>query len=143
LAPKTPNSCPKCGIIKHGSKTMSTLMPRVSNRLAILRLKKQRFLCKSCNKTFTPLTDVVKFNQTISKNSIRSAVFGLKEKSSIVDIAYKHDISHSTLNNLLNSLSSQFIVNKTYLPPHLSFDECKSVKGINANMSFIFTDSST
>ena len=150
LAPKTPNSCPKFGIIninytiiKHGSKTTNTLMPRVSNRLAILRLKKQRFLCKSCNKTFTPLTDVVKFNHTISKNSIRSAVLGLKEKSSIVDIAYKHDISHSTLNNLLNSLSSQFIVNKTYLPPHLSFDEFKSVKGINANMSFIFTDSST
>src|SRR5699024_5455556 len=37
------------------------------------------------------LTDVVKFNHTISKNSIRSAVLGLKEKSSIVDIARRHD----------------------------------------------------
>ena len=146
--PKVPKSCPKCGtvnedysIIKNGTKIISIKLPKISNRLAILRLKKQRFLCRSCNRSFISTTTIVKFNHSISVNTMLSALIELKGKSSVKDISERHNISHTTLHNYLRELGSEFIADKTFLPPHLCFDEFKSVKGIDAYMSFICTDS--
>ena len=147
LSPDAPAFCPKCGclnehydIIKHGSKIVNIKLPRISNRKVILRLKKQRYFCKQCMKTFSAETSCVDFNRSISKNTYHSCVLQMKDKISITDIARHHDISHATVNNYLKAIHNHFIVDKKYLPKHLSFDEFKSVKSCVAKMSFIFTD---
>lgn len=149
LSPKAPFSCPKCGclnqnydIIKNGSKLVNIKLPRISNRKVILRLKKQRYLCKHCQKSFSAQSSCVDFNHSISKNTQRSCVLQMKDKISIKDIARLHDISHTTVNNYLKAIDTHFIVRKNHLPQHLSFDEFKSVKSCAAKMSFIFTDAS-
>ena len=148
LSPQTPKCCPKCGcinenysIIKNGTKFTETKVPKVSNIRTIVRLRKQRYYCKNCNQTFVADTNLVKFNHSISSNTLHAALIDLKDKISVTDIAKRLNISHSSLNNFLHKLSSHFIVNKEYLPMHLSFDEFKSVRGIDAHMSFIFTGS--
>ena len=54
-----PDYCPKCGVLfdekfeKHGFITSNIKLPSVSGFKTVLRLKKQRYLCKPCNKAFT------------------------------------------------------------------------------------------
>lgn len=146
LSPEVSPFCPKCGclnkkydIIKNGSKTVSVRLPRISNRKVLLRLKKQRYLCKHCLITFSAETPCIDFNRSISKNTYHSCFFQMKEKTSITDIAKRHDICNTTVNNYLKDISNHFVVNKNYLPNHLSFDEFKSVKECDAKMFFIFT----
>ncbi len=90
LSPDAPSFCPKCGcinknydIIKHGSKTVNIKMPRVSNRKVILRLKKQRYYCKQCQKTFLAQSNCVDFNHSISRNTYHSCILQMKEKSQL------------------------------------------------------------
>lgn len=150
LSPKSPDFCPKCGcvnqhfdIIKHGFKCIRIKMPRVLNQKTFLDLSKQRYLCKHCNHTFTLSTSAVKDNHSISNNTYHSCILNLKEKISVKDISKNHDISHNRVNTWIHQLSSQFIVNKRSLPKHLCFDEFKSVKSVNAAMSFIYMDAKT
>lgn len=150
LSPNTPDSCPKCGcvnqhfdIIKHGFKSIRIKMPRVSNQRTFLDLRKQRYLCKHCSHTFTVSTSIVKDNHSISNNTYHSCILTCKDKIAIKDIAKNHDISHDRVNTWIGNLSSQFTINKQSLPKHLCFDEFKSVKSVNAAMSFIYMDART
>lgn len=60
-----PESCPICGqsdpslIIRHGTKTGKIRLPDHEGDRVILRLRKQRFLCKACRKTFSAETTLV------------------------------------------------------------------------------------
>lgn len=150
LTPPPPAFCPSCGganskhdIIRHGFKESTVVLPSVSGFKTILKIKKQRFFCKHCSSTFIASSSIVDPNCFISKNTFHSVVCGLKEKSSVVDIAKRHQISHGTVNNWLHNLNKDFIVTKNYLPPHLSMDEFKSVKSSSASMSFVFLDASS
>ena len=147
LSAPPPNYCKYCGcvnkhneIIKHGTKTVSIKLPQISNRDVILKLKKQRYLCKHCNKTMTIDTTITKPNCSISTNTYHSVLLQVKHKQSIKDIALQHDISDTTIHNWLGKLKSLFKIKRNYLPEHLCFDEFKSVKSCAANMSFLFVD---
>ena len=59
-------------------------------------------------------------------------------KTSEKDIAFRHSVSHATVNSLLQQLYQDFKVQRNFLPPHLCFDEFRSVKGVDASMSFLF-----
>ena len=147
LTYSAPDHCPVCGtvnehndIIKHGTKTSLITLPKVSGYPAYLKLKKQRFFCKHCHSTFTAKTDIVDPNCFISKNTKLSIVLESKKKSSEKDIASDHSVSHATVNSIIHKLYEGFIVRKNYLPPHLCFDEFKSVKSVDHAMSFLFLD---
>lgn len=140
-----PSSCPLCGssnpgsaIIKHGTKSSLITLPSVSRCPAYLRLKKQRFLCKHCGHTFTASTSIVPPHCFISNNTRLSIVLDAKMKTSEKDIAFRHSVSHATVNSLLQQLYQDFKVQRNFLPPHLCFDEFRSVKGVDASMSFLF-----
>ena len=68
-----PMNCPKCGVVfddkfeKHGFITSNIKIPEVSGFKSILKLHKQRYLCKHCNKAFTLSTDIVNYGCFISK----------------------------------------------------------------------------
>lgn len=148
LSPPTPKKCKNCGnknkknsLIKNGSKMVTIKIPSVSYHKAILRLKKQRYLCKKCNQTFCAETDLVERNRTISNNTSLACLVEAKDKTSIKDIAKRFNISPSTLNNRLGDVNKAFKINYNYLPENLSFDEFKSVKSVLNKMSFIYADS--
>lgn len=144
-----PDSCYHCGsifdnkIIKYGFKTSTIKIPNISGFKGFLKLKKQRYLCKHCNSTFTLKTNIVKKNCYISNNTKHSIAISAKEKISEKDIAKNHNVSHSTVNRIIESFYENYKPNYNYLPAHLCFDEFKSVKSAAGAMSFIFCDSDT
>src|SRR5699024_2321781 len=63
----TPKGCMKCGVVNHshadivknGTKTSTIKLDQYNFKLVVLKLKKQRFLCKHCGKTFSAETSLV------------------------------------------------------------------------------------
>ena len=67
----SPHECPHCqskNIIKWGYKTSNIKLLKVAGFNSFLRLKKQRFLCKNCSKSFSAETNFVKKYCYISNN---------------------------------------------------------------------------
>ena len=137
-----PEYCDKCGILfdenfeKHGFITSNIKIPDVSGYKAILKLHKQRYLCKHCNKAFTLKTNIVDYGCFISKNTKWKIAKDLKEKRSEKDIAIANNGSSNTVERVMDSYYNNIKLYKNYLPEVLSFDEFKSVKSADGAMSF-------
>ncbi len=144
-----PIACSNCGcalnkdIIKYGFVTSLIKMPNVSNFDTYLKLKKQRYFCKHCNESFSLPTNIVNRNCYISNSTKLSIALDSREKISEVDIARRHNVSHVTVSNIIDSSYNSHKVDPNYLPKHLNFDEFKSVKSAAGAMSFIYCDSNT
>lgn len=140
----TPKACSNCGvkfdkdIIKHGFKTSRIKIPDVSNFASYLMLKKQRYLCRHCNSTFTLSTNVVNKYCFISSNTKLSIALNARDKISEKDIALRHNVSASTVRLTIDNFYQHYKPKFNYLPQHLCFDEFKSVKSASGAMSFIF-----
>ena len=146
-----PPFCPRCGCIfnkeqtyeKNGFKTSDILMLDVCNHGCILRLKKQRFLCHSCNKKFFAKTKIVNDGCFIS-NPVKYAIaLDLKNKISEKDISKRYRVSPNTVERIIDSYYDTQKLYKHYLPEVLSFDEFKSVKSADCAMSFHMCDGKT
>ena len=144
-----PEYCDKCGILfdedfeKHGFITSNIKIPDVSGYKTILKLHKQRYLCKHCNKAFTLKTNVVDYGCFISKNTKWKIAKDLKEKRSEKDIAIANNVSPNTVERVMDSYYNNVKLYKDYLPEVLSFDEFKSVKSADGAMSFHMCDGKT
>ena len=140
-----PIFCKKCGCVfndkqtyeKNGfSNPSDILMLDICNHGFILRLKKQRFLCHSCNKKFFAYTKLVNDGCFIS-NPVKYAIaLDLKNKISEVDIAKRYRVSPNTVERIIDSYYDDKKLYNHYLPEILSFDEFKSVKSADGAMSF-------
>ena len=146
-----PKFCSKCGCIygetdtyeKNGFITSDILMLDVCNHGCILRLKKQRFLCHSCNKKFIAKTNIVN-NGCFISNPVKYAIaIELKNKISEVDIAKRYRVSPNTVERIIDSYYEGQKLYKHHLPEVLSFDEFKSVKSADSAMSFHMCDGKT
>lgn len=147
----TPTVCPNCGciyeknpdtIIKYGfKKNCKVKLPKVSCFNTIVKLDKQRFLCKYCNSTFIATTDLVDFHKQISNNTITNIKLELMQKGSEKDIARRNDVSSSSVNRVLDSVSEDKIV-KNYgkLPEALGIDEFNATKDTISKMAFIIVN---
>ena len=139
-----PAACSSCGctfdnqIIKHGFKASLIKLPQVSGFNSYLRLKKQRYYCKHCSSTFSLSSSVVQKNCFISNNTKLSVALALKNKISEKDIAKNHNVSHATVNRVLDHGFCNYSPQFNYLPHNLCFDEFKSTKSADGAMSFIF-----
>lgn len=137
-----PSHCYKCGVMfdelfeKHGFITSNIKIPNVSGFKSILRLHKQRYLCKHCHKAFTLKTDIVDYGCFISKNTKWKIANDLREKRSEKDIAKENNVSPNTVERIMDSYYDTIKIYKNYLPKILSFDEFKSVKSADGAMSF-------
>ena len=75
-----PTHCYNCGhlfdsqIIKHGFKTSRIKMMKLSGFDTYLDLKKQRYKCRHCDRTFTLKTSLVESNYYLS-NPLKQAIF--------------------------------------------------------------------
>ena len=146
-----PIFCHRCGCTfnkeqtyeKNGFKTSDILMLDVCNHGCILRLKKQRFLCHSCNKKFFARTKIVNDGCFISNQVKYAIALELKNKISEVDIAKRYRVSPNTVERIIDSYYDTQKLYKHYLPEVLSFDEFKSVKSAEGAMSFHMCDGKT
>ena len=138
--------CPICGnmekntIIKYGNTTSDIKLLPLNGDPTILRLKKQRFLCKECSHTFTAKTNIVDENCFISNKVKLHITENLTMKISQKDIAKLNYVSSNTVSRSLEANYKDFKVNRSYLPETLCFDEFKSTKDAKGSMSFIFCD---
>ena len=137
-----PECCPKCGVFfdndfeKHGFITSNIKIPDVSGYKSILKLHKQRYLCKHCNRTFTLSTNIVNFGCFISNNTKHKIACDLMKKRSEKNIAIDNNVSPNTVERVMDSYYESQKIYKHYLPEALSFDEFKSVKSADGAMSF-------
>ena len=147
----TPSHCPNCGciynqkqenIIKYGfKKNCKVKIDKVSNFKTLLLLDKQRFYCKDCHSTFIATTTLVDFHKQISNNTKLSIALDLMRKGSEKDIAYRNNVSSSSVNRILNEISKDTIVkNKGHLPSVLGIDEFKATKDTKSKMAFIIVN---
>ena len=137
-----PAYCPKCGVIfddkfeKHGFITSNIKIPDVSGFKSVLKLHKQRYLCKHCNKAFTLSTNIVNYGCFISNNTKHKIATDLVKKRSEKDIASDNNVSPNTVERIMDSYYETQKLYKYYLPEVLCFDEFKSVKSADGAMSF-------
>lgn len=137
-----PICCEKCGVLfdnnfeKHGFITSNIKIPDVAGFKTILRLKKQRYLCKHCGKAFTLRDNVTEYGCFISKNTKWKIANELRNKISEKDIAKNNNVSPNTVERIMDSYYDTQKLYKNYLPKILSFDEFKSVKSSDGAMSF-------
>lgn len=137
-----PDFCPKCGVVfdnrfeKHGFITSDILIPDVSGYKSILRLHKQRYLCKHCNKAFTLTSKITNYGCFISNMTKHKIAIDLTLKISEKDIASNNGVSTNTVERVMDSFYETQKLYKYYLPKVLSFDEFKSVKSADGAMSF-------
>ena len=147
----TPTICPKCGcvyesnpetIIKYGfKKNCKVKIDKISNYKTQLFLDKQRFYCKYCHSTFIATTDLVDFHKQISNNTKLSITLDLMKKGSEKDIAYRNNVSSSTVNRILNDISNDTIIkNNGHLPSIFGIDEFKATKDTKSKMAFIIVN---
>ena len=141
-----PEFCSKCGVVfdnkfeKHGFITSNIKMPEVSGYKTILRLHKQRYLCKHCHKAFTLSTSITNYGCFISNNTKHNIARDLVKKRSEKDIASDNKVSPNTVERIMDSYYETQKLYKHYLPKVLSFDEFKSVKTADGAMSFHMCD---
>lgn len=145
----TPTHCYKCGVLfdnnfqKHGFITSNIKIPDISGFKSILRLHKQRYLCKHCNKAFTLTTNIVNYGCFISNNTKHKIACDLVKKRSEKDIAIDNNVSPNTVERVMDSYYESKKLYKYKLPEVLSFDEFKSVKSADGAMSFHMCDGIT
>lgn len=135
------NCCDQPHIIKHGfSDPAHVLLPKGQSKLkTILRLRKQRYICKNCKKTEIVTTPLVDKCCTISNPLRLSILHDATKKRSEVEIAYDNCVSNTTVARIINETYHNLPRFKK-LPKILLFDEFKSTKDAIGAMSFIMID---
>ncbi|MFL2117902.1 ISL3 family transposase [Marinilactibacillus psychrotolerans] len=145
-----PVACPCCGvrnshytIIKHGTKLSKILWNKVAGYPTYLYLKKQRFFCKACTRTFSAHSSEVEKNCFIS-NKVKQHIGAQSvEDLSMKYIAEEHTVSPVTVKRIVSQFAKGYYPDFQSLPTCLLFDEFKSVKSVNGAMSFIYADGDT
>lgn len=142
----SPHECPHCqskNIIKWGYKTSNIKLLKVAGFNSIFRLKKQRFLCKNCSKSFSAETNFVKKYCCISNDVKLAITLELQKNISEKDIASNFNVSANTVNRIINSFFKEHLPNRGFLPEALCFDEFKATKDCEGAMAFIYCDANT
>ena len=137
--------CPQCGcidnIIKNGTKTLKPVkIPSISGLTSYLKLTKQLYKCKNCNKKITPQTTEIGYRCRISNNTKYSITTYSKEAISYKFIAHIHNVSNMTVQRQNRKVFSNEKLYKNTLPKHLCIDEFTYKNRI---MAFNFCDSIT
>ena len=131
-----PICCKNCGIksenntiTKNGTQMSRITLPITGTLPTYLRLKKQRFVCKSCNSSFTAETTIVKKNCFISENTNALVVIKSADAQPLISIARDCSVSSTTVQRVITKVARVYKPHHQGLPKHLSFDEFKYAKG--------------
>ena len=139
-------ACPHCKsthTVKNGFKTSLIRFLPFQEYPIHISLKKQRFLCRNCKRSFLLETSLVKKQESISRLLKLSVLKDLQKNLSLSWIAQRHHISVPTVQRILNQGYFTYEISKKSLPKVLCFDEFKSTKDSDGAMSFLFMDGET
>lgn len=138
--------CQQCGFsncVKNGTYQTISQLPEVERRPTYLKLRRERYLCKNCNSTFSATTSLVDDFCQISKQLKYQIAFDLKENRSRKDIANFHEVSENTVQRVLFSFTNSCQSNFQFLPVALCVDEFSATSGCYSGMSFICADANS
>lgn len=105
-----------------------------------MRLRKQRYLCRCCNSSFTLSSKLVDKSCFISNATKYKIALDASLKRSEKDIAKDNYVSHVSVSKIIAKLEEKQTRNRGYLPKHLSFDEFAATKDTKKKMAFIMID---
>ena len=133
--------CPNCGYRDWNKNGITTVMINVIPNLQyenVLKLKKQRYICRNCGTNVTCETEVNSSHPNLSKSLCDGIIYLAKKDISMNNIADLLHISDNTVARIIKERASKIHLNKDcLLPEHIAIDEFRSTKG---NMSFIAID---
>ena len=89
-------------------------------------LRKQRYKCTHCNKTFLSGTNLTKRNCNISEPKKAAILMDLTKKKTVSLIAKEHNVSFATVQRILKDTSLYTKNNFVYLPKEISLDEFRA-----------------
>lgn len=141
----TPESCKHCGCAHnssfhiHGYKVSHIRHTTSCEIPTIIKLKKQRWRCGECDRTFTLETPLVKEHCCISQPLRRAVVFSLGEAVPSSKVAVRFHVSTSTVSRSIQEYQMPQ-VDYAFLPAVLSFDEFKATKDTTGSMAFMVVD---
>lgn len=155
LIPK-PQACQKCGstpfdseenqvIVKNGTKKSTVRFENYNHMPTIMKLKKQKYVCKNCRHYSTAKTYFIKENCFIAEHVKFKIIDLLREKISLKFISKLCSVSSTTVARVLHSLEKYIPANQpmTSLPKVLMVDEFRSHAKNEDKMSFICADGET
>lgn len=138
-------SCPHCSgnAIGYGyTRTSHVRIPDMIDLPSVLSVRKRRYRCVSCSRTFlteTNLTDRHCFISNVTKSGI---LRNLCEKVSMIHIARRYRVSDATVLRVLSRVDPEYI--EPVLPEVLMIDEFRSVSTLaNIKMTFSLMDGKT
>ena len=142
-----PTHCEKCGIknenyvvIKNGKQVSRITLPMTGTSLTFLKLKKQRFFCRSCQCSFTAKTPIVEKNCHVSNQSKAMIVIKSTEARSVQSLSKDCSVSWHTVQRVIDDAAQSVKSHHQALPENLSFDEFKYANG---KMAFQYINAET
>lgn len=121
--------CPVCGCLTKyvkGYYIQSIKAGNIGSKPIEILLKKRRYVCNDCSKTFTEHYAFVAKHHHIAKNVFVQIMQDLKSAYSMKNIALSNNVSVNTVQRTLNLMPSSHL---THLPEVLSIDEFKGNAG--------------
>lgn len=146
ITAKLAPNCSKCrycgesGLLRNGTKVVNIRIPNINERNAILKLRKQRYLCPKCHHTVIAQTPLVRPHHQISERTRHAIMIALTEDRNVTSIAQQFNVSPVSVNRIINDLGPQIKSRPDDLPKVLCFDEFRSTQ---RQMSFIALNGET
>lgn len=147
----TPDCCENCGAVNHNNliikngkrKTMIKLL-KTQGTPSYLELKKQRFFCRGCRRSFVSKTSFVKKHYNFCNNLILHLLYQSGENRLCKSIGLDNNVSATSVIRYINKIAGSVKLGPfNKLPQHIMVDEFKSVKNVIGKMSFIYCDGDT
>ena len=146
ITAKLAPNCSKCrycgesGLLRNGTKVVNIRIPNINERNAILKLRKQRYLCPKCHHTVIAQTPLVRPHHQISERTRHAIMIALTEDRNVTSIAQQFNVSPVSVNRIIDDLGPQIKSRPDDLPKVLCFDEFRSTQ---RQMSFIALNGET
>ncbi|MCF0117336.1 MAG: ISL3 family transposase [Bacilli bacterium] len=138
---KEDRSCPYCrsqNSVIYGYYYTETNCSESENIIDILRIKRVRFLCKECGKTFSPKIEGIARYATISNQVERFIINDFIKPLTFEDIAKRYGLTKQRIIQLFDSKVKY--VPRRNMPRILCIDEIKFSEELNQNYCCILYD---
>ena len=137
----TMRECPNCKSVRahiHGYSFVEYNCSENNNIKDLLRIKKPRYLCLKCRKTFTPDVQGMRYRRSMSTLTEQLIYNDFASKLTFRDIAKKYQISHSRAVQLFDEKVK--FVPRLKMPRVLCIDEFHFSEEINQKYVCALTD---
>lgn len=130
-------------IVKNGTKETTIRFEAFNHLPMVMKLRKQKYYCRSCQTYSTAKTNIVDEKSFIANHVKVKIMHLLQEKISLTLIAKLCGVSITTVIRVLQKLETSIPKQRTQLPEVLMVDEFRSHVATEDHMSFICADGKT